>query len=300
MFSDAPPPQQIEMRAEGMLLGLALAQRRVPSDRHLGPTEALLVAGVAQAILETGEPAEDDLVSRWKSHPDLAVDGSRGQTDLVLELTRRGSPWAKAVETAARLTSRPELDPPLLRVLPIAIATLGRGLQLRRWTRRVTAVTHPDPISQLTAFAVARLAQDLLCFGLEDALPRTAQAGREGAPESLIAALKPSGPGEEVPAGEDARGVLAATVQSLAGATSWKDAVSAATTRGIAGDQAVLLTGALAGALLGVPDQEAGRHSEQTAAIRQLAQELVAHGRAHAHDPLPAPTWLPRAVGSGA
>ncbi len=287
------------MRAEWMLLGLVLAQRLVRPDQHHGPTEALLVAAVAQSILATGEPDEEDLVSRWRSHPDLAVDGNGGQTELVLELTRRGSPWTKAVEIAARLTSRPELDPPLLRVLPIAIATVGRGLQLRRWTRRVTALTHPDPISQLTAFAVARLGQDLLSFGLEDALPRTAQAVREDAPESLIAALRPSDPGEEVPGGEDARGVLAATVQSLAGATSWEAAVTSATTRGIAGDQAVLLTGALAGAMLGVPDQEAGRHPEQTAAIRQLAQALVAHSRAHADDPLPAPTWLPRAVGSG-
>ncbi len=290
---------ELQRRAEGLLLGLILAQRWAVPDGGRPPTEAVLVEEVGSWILEGGDPDEQELLRRWSRSAAPGAGAGTSQTDLVLEYSRRGRPWAGARDTAARLTARPDLDPPLLRTLPISIACLGRGLTLRRWSHVVTAATHADSTSQLAGFAVARLAQDLLRFDLADALPRTAQAVREDAPESLISALRPGGPGEEIPGGEDARGVLGAAVQSLVGAGRWEDAVTAAASRRIAGDQAVLLAGAFAGALMGVGEWSEGLAPEVAARQRRRAGALLAHSREHAGDPLALPARTSAATGAG-
>ncbi len=299
MFTKIPSEVEFQKRAEGLLLGLFLAQRWSVADGGRLPSEATLAEEVGRCILDGDDPDEQELLRRWSMSGNLGAEAGLSQTDLVLEYSRLGRPWIDARATAARLTSRPDLDPPLLRTLPISIACLGRGLTLRRWAHRVTAATHSDPTSQLAGFAVARLGQDLLSFGLEDALPRTAQAVREDAPESLIAALKPAGPGEGVPGGEDARGVLGGAVQALVGARAWEDAVGAASSRGIGGDQAVLLAGAFAGALLGVGGQVAGLDPEVATRLQGLARALLTHSREHANDPLPIPARISGAGGAG-
>jgi hypothetical protein len=295
------PPSDVELqeRAEGLLLGLVLARRWAAPDQERQPTEASLVEAVGQHILETGGLDEQGLLRRWTASWAPGPEAGRTQTDLVLEYSRSGRPWPSARETAARLTLRPDLDPPLLRTMPISIACLGRGATLRNWSRRVTAATHPDATSQLVGFAAARLAQNLLVFDLADSLARTAQAVREDAPESLISAFRPSGAGEEVPGGEDARGVLAAAVQSLVGAQRWDDAVTAAASRGIVGDQAVLLAGAFAGALLGVEDRSEELEEEVAAGQRRLAGALLGHSRDHVGDPLPRLSRISAATGAG-
>ena len=292
MLQGSRSAAELERRAAGLLLGFAMAQHQSSCEGARAPTEALLVDAVGRHLLIAGGPKELDLLRGWVGA--IAGEGRRPvtQTELVLEGVRRGRSWTDARATAARITLRPSLDPPLLRTLPLAVACLGRGWALRSWALTVASATHADPSSQLAGFAVARLAQDLLAFDLGDALARTAQAVREDAPESLLRALRPAGLGEEVPDGEDAQGVLGGAVQAVVGATDWTQAVERAGSRGLEGDQAVLLAGALAGALFGVEGSMADLPVAGAQRVRDQATALLRHSHEHAADPLPQPTRL--------
>lgn len=292
MFQGSRSPAELEGRAAGLLLGFAMAQHQSDCEGAHAPTEALLVDAVSRHLLTGGGAEEGELLRSWVAAIADSGQPQATQTELVLEGVRSGRSWTEARATAARITLRPSLDPPLLRTLPLAVACVGRGWALRSSALRVTSATHDDPSSQLAGFAVARLAQDLLAFDLEDALPRTAQAVREDAPESLLRALRPAGLGEVIPDGEDAQGVLAGAVQAVVGAADWTQAVERASSRGLKGDQAVLLAGALAGALFGVEGSTADLPAAKVQRVRERANALLRHSQEHAADPLPPPTRL--------
>ncbi|MHB8393296.1 MAG: ADP-ribosylglycohydrolase family protein [Candidatus Dormibacteria bacterium] len=287
MLNPTVAPEMLTTNAPEMLLGMALACSRLAAAPDEWPTEARLVIPVANSLLAGGHPDRAELLARWSTLP--RVTGSRRATvtDRALELARGGQPPAAVADAAGRLTTRPELDPPLLRTIPFAIGCLGQGFLLRMWVNEATSATHSDDLSRLAAVAAARLAQDLLTRSLEDALARTAQALREDAPESLIRALRPLGPGEAVPSGDDAIGILAATVQALSQSRDWDEAVAAASSRGADQDQAVILTGALAGAIWGTGTRTDGLSPVISSSLRSLALDLVAFSHQHALDPLP-------------
>ncbi len=283
-----PPDETLTDRATGLWLGLELGLAMAARSPEALTVEAFLVAGVADTILKTETMEPQELVARWLRQP-LPPGGLRpSQTALVLALLDAGHEPGPAVEIATRSTSRPGLDPPLLRSLPIAVATVGRGLLLRVWSRRAVMTTHPDPPSVLLGFAVPRFAQDLLIHAdLGLSLARTTQALREDAPESVIRALQPLEIGQAVPGGQDATAVVQAAVHALSTAGSWDEAVSQAASRALPGDQALILTAALAGALFGAGPLRGRLEPERESRAESQAVGLLGHARKHQRDPLP-------------
>ncbi len=274
-----------------MLFGLALACGRLTGNPQDWPTEARLVIPVANHLLADGGMDGTQLLKSWSELPVPVGRRPFTVTERALELARNGHQLGTVARAASGLAARPEYDPPLLRTIPLAIGCIGQGFMLRRWCRSVVSATHSDDLSQMAAFAVARLSQDLLGRTLDYALARTAQALREDAPESLIQALKPLGPGEAVPSGNDAVGILSAVVQSLSVSRNWEDAVLATATRGGGDDQAVLLTGALSGAVWGTGELADGLAGDLRSQLRSHAHDLVEFSGRHASDPLP-PVWV--------
>jgi hypothetical protein len=268
----------------GLELGMAMSQR--PSDAL--KIEPLLIPGVVDTILKTGTIDAEDLVTAWLRCLPPSGGEQPSQTAVVLGLRRSGHGPGMALQMAASTCLRPSVDPPLLRSLPIAVATIGRGLMLRTWTRRAVMTTHRDPVSLLLGFAVARLAQDLLINGdLELSLARTTQALREDAPESVIRTLRPLEFGQAVPGGEDAAAVVQAAVHSLSTAQSWDEATAQAASRTLPGDQALVLTGALAGARFGAGSVRGKLQPRLESLAESQAGGLLAHALDHRQDPLP-------------
>lgn len=249
-----PPPswELVGPRAEGLLLGLALGE----GASSPGSTTALRLTtqavAVAEALLAGGPFQPADLLPRWLGDSLKIPERPGSITGEALRLFQRGLPAPELASAVATMVPGRAGDAPLSRCLPIAIAARENGVILRGWVRRCTGATHADPISQLAALAAAMLARDLLSRPLDDCLPRVAQALREDSPESFTAILHTPRPGAGLPAGDDAAGVLAAAVQALCEGRDWAETVAIAASRGMAGDSAPALAGALAGARWGV------------------------------------------------
>ncbi len=249
-----PPPswELIGPRAEGLLLGLALGEGTASPGGDTALRLSTQAMAVAEALLGGGPPRPADLLPRWLADGQTIPERPGSITGEALRLFRRGLPAAELAPAVARMVPGRAGDAPLSRCLPIAIAARESGVKLRGWVRSCTVATHADPISQLAALAAAMLARDLLSRPLEDCLARVAQALREDSPESFTAILHTPRPGAGLPAGDDAAGVLAAAVQALCEGRDWAETVAIAASRGVSGDSAPALAGALAGARWGV------------------------------------------------
>jgi len=247
-----PTPDLLASRARGLLLGLALgeAARSRPTAASLRLTAQATV--VAEALLATGRPEPADLLSRWLAVSQTAPERPGSVTGEALRLFQRGLAAPEVAASVAAMIPGRSGDSPLGRCLPIAIACRGSGATLREWTQRCAGATHAERISQLAAVAAAMLARDLLTHSLADSLPRVAQALREDSPTSLIAALHAPRPGAGMPEGNDASAVLAASIQAVSEGRNWSETVAIAASRGVAGDTAPALAGALAGARWGL------------------------------------------------
>lgn len=250
------PPTSGELvgpRAEGLLLGLALGEATPTSyGGNTGLRLTSQAVAVAEALLAHGPPQPADLLPRWLAISQTISERPGSITGEALRLFRRGLADPELASAVATMVPGRSGDAPLSRCLPIAIAARESGVTLRRWVRRCTVATHAEPISQLAALAAVMLARDLLSRPLEDCLPRVAQALREDSPESFTAILHTPRPGAGMPEGDDASGVLAAAVQALCEGRDWAETVAIAASRGVAGDSAPALAGALAGARWGV------------------------------------------------
>ncbi|MHB8331668.1 MAG: ADP-ribosylglycohydrolase family protein, partial [Candidatus Dormibacteria bacterium] len=247
MWNPVTSPAAVRSHAQGLLLGLALgeaAQRRGPDPtaRLTGQATAL-----AEALLARGRPEPADLLARWLALSQACPERPGSITGEVLRLFAVGLPATGLARAVAGMVPERSGDSVLSRCLPVALACHDSGGTLRAWVQRCAAATHAEPIAQLAAIATAMLARDLLTRPLEDCLPRVAQALREESPESFIAILHAPRPGTGMPGGDDAQGVLAASIQALCDGRDWTEAVAIATSRGVPGDTAPAHTGALAG-----------------------------------------------------
>ena len=239
-------------RAQGLLLGLALGE----ATQSRGPDPALRLTrqatARAEALLARGRPEPADLLPRWLALSAACPERPGSITGEALRLFEAGLPATGLARAVAGMVPGRSGDSALSRCLPVAVACHGSGGTLRAWVQRCAAATHAEPISRLAAIAAAMLARDLLTRSLEDCLPRVAQALREESPESFTAIMHAPRPGTGMPDGDDAQAVLAASIQALCDGRDWTEAVAIAISRGVPGDTAPALTGALAGARWGV------------------------------------------------
>lgn len=275
MLNPATSPEVVRSRAQGLLLGLALGE--AAQSRRPDPTLRLTSQAVAlaQALLVQGRPEPADLLSRWLALSAASPERPGAITGEALRLFERGIPASELARAAAGMAPGRSGDSPLSRCLPIAIACHGSGGTLRAWVQRCTAATHAEPLSQLAAIAAAMLGRDLLTRTLDDCLPRVAQALREESPESFIAILHAPRPGMGTPDGDDAQGVLAASIQAVCEGRDWVEAVAIAASRGVPDDTAPALTGALAGARWGLEALPEVELQQLQPALRHQLQQLA-------------------------
>ena len=264
--------------SRGMLLGMA-AGELIGGDAGLPLTWHTLT--LAESLRRAGRLLPDDVVTGWLELPQVHRLPAGSTTGIALRMSARGMNSAELGPAAASAAGAAALDLPLVRVLPVALAASRSGAATRAWAQLAAGITHGEMMAQLAAVATALLARDLLTLDLEDSLVRTAQAVREDAPEVFQRRLRPPEPGSCIPEGADAPDVLEAAVAALAGARTWAEAVDAASSRRIPGDQLPALVGGLAGARWGLRglDQEVLARLPKDLPPRLLvAAELVGTG----------------------
>lgn len=154
-------PIPLADRARGALLGLARGCTGPDQAERLSG-EAALAALLAEELLET-EVDLHRLAERWITW--WRRDGQRV-----------GARTAQALEHLARVDAPMPPGPgtddpgPLVRVLPVAIATATQPRNLVSGTWHTVMLTHPDPMTAWTAVAI-NVALSQLLLGRRDVLP---------------------------------------------------------------------------------------------------------------------------------
>lgn len=220
------------------------------------------------------------ILSGWAAQPAAAHLGSISAEAVLL--FESGLPVSEIGPAVARVIPGRSGDAPLTSCLPVALACYQSGAAVKGWARACAAITHASPTSQLAAVATSLLTRDLISLDLPDCLARVCQALRSEAPQELLAALRLPEPGEGLPEGDDAIGLLGAAVQCLAEGSDWEESVANAASRSAPGDRLPALVGGMAGARWGLTALP-GRDRDQLPSglevrLLGLASELVRLG----------------------
>ena len=227
---------------------------------------------VARSLVEMGGCDPDDQLARYRR---WQRDGEGSATGECIGI---GAGTARALVDGRPDPAVPDGAEALARLVPLAMRHWADGEELRPAVRVTTAVTCHD---EATFDAAARCAS-MLHAALRGAPPEDIlAAGASGPQRADLRATTTALPMTAAPAA-----VLAAAAAAFAAGAGWKDAVLRAVNAGGPADALGALTGALAGAHLGIEAIPAAwrasvarREDIDELADRLLAEALVGLAR---------------------
>ena len=131
-----------------------------PEDRQLHYTDDTeMMIGVAEALCNDGRIVEEHLVERFVANLNPGRGYGPGAI-RVLQVMSEGGNWKHLTETMFPGGSYG--NGAAMRVLPLALATLGRPQEARQWTVAQAHITHHHPLSDAASLALVEMLQALV------------------------------------------------------------------------------------------------------------------------------------------
>jgi hypothetical protein len=183
------PAPSLAFRAAGALVGLAAGRGLALGG---GPDGALALALILAEELAAGRRDLRALAHRWVARHRSEPGDIDAETNAALaHLARHDAPPSKAAGQGSD---------PLVRTVPVALASYDEPRTLASATYHIAALTHPDPVVAWSAVAV-NVALARFLHGKRDFVPDVVEALRNnaGPPELIEAVRRVPLPAEPVP-----------------------------------------------------------------------------------------------------